>query len=85
VKWTDLYSSTTGKRENDARKIAAETGPGPNARKKTAPLHFMTASRILGQQRHQFPPRWGRKQWPKGRQNFYNGIGKRHEHPAFVR
>ncbi|SRR6266480_87586 len=34
-----------------------------------------------GSQRHQFPPRWGGKEWPKDRQNFSNGIGKGHEHP----
>ncbi|MGH2510305.1 MAG: hypothetical protein ACRDHZ_23260, partial [Ktedonobacteraceae bacterium] len=32
-------------------------------------------------QDHQFPPRWGRKQWPKHGQNFSNGIGKRHACP----
>src|SRR5260370_1178096 len=31
------------------------------------------------QQDHQFPPGWSRKQWPKGGQNLYNGIGKGHE------
>jgi hypothetical protein len=30
------------------------------------------------QQDHQFPPRRSRKQWPKGGQNLYNGIGKGH-------
>ena len=34
-----------------------------------------------GSQRHQFPPRQGRKQWSEDCQKFYNGIGKRHEHP----
>jgi hypothetical protein len=44
-----LSSITTGKRENDERKIVAETCSGPNVRKKMATLYFMTASRILGQ------------------------------------
>jgi hypothetical protein len=33
-----------------------------------------------GEQGHQFPPSRCSKQWPKNSQNFYNGIGKGHEH-----